>query len=68
MTTEVKMVKMKTVRVSWSQRLYYITTLEVPEEATEKEIEEIFWKMDLSGEKVVDADYTEIDNIYRTRD
>lgn len=56
-------VKMKTVQVGWRETMYYITTMEVPENWDNPEIEDAFWSMDLSQEKPVDSDYVGIDYI-----
>lgn len=61
-------VKMKTVTVCWSEKLFYNTTMEVPEDWTDTEIERSFWQMDLSNEKPVDTDFVGIDDIYRSDD
>lgn len=61
-------VKMKTVNVSWSEKLFYNTTMEVPEDWTDDQIEQAFWQMDLSNEKPVDTDFVGIDDIYRSDD
>ena len=54
---------MKTVTVSWSEKVYYITTMDVPENWDHKEIENSFWAMDLSDEKPVDADFAQVEDI-----
>lgn len=56
-------VKMKTVQVGWRGTMYYITTMEVPENWDNLEIEDAFWSMDLSQEKPVDSDHVGIDYI-----
>ena len=56
-------VKMKTVIVSWSEKVFYLTTMEVPEYFTNDEIEQTFWEMDLSGEKIVDSDFAYVEDI-----
>lgn len=61
-------VKMKTVTVCWSEKLFYNTTMEVPEDWTDDQIEQAFWQMDLSNEKPVDTDFVGIDDIYRSDD
>jgi hypothetical protein len=56
-------VKMKTVVVSWSEKNFYSTSMEVPADFNESQIEEAFWNMDLSGQEPQDTDWTRIDFI-----
>ena len=56
-------VKMKTVEIGWSEKVWYRTTMEVPEDWDNPEIEDAFWKMDLSQETPVDSDDVGIDYI-----
>lgn len=60
MNTEVKM---KTVTVCWSEKVYYNTVIDVPEDWTDSQIEESFWHMDLSGEIPLDSEYFRIEYI-----
>jgi hypothetical protein len=55
--------KMKTVTIGWSEKVYYLTTMEVPENWDHPEIEDAFWAMDLSQENPVDTDYVGVDFI-----
>lgn len=56
-------VKMKTVVVSWSEKNFYSTSMEVPVDFNDSQIEEAFWSMDLSGQEPIDVDFTQIDFI-----
>lgn len=56
-------VQMKTVSVTWSQTVYYKTTMEVPVEFTKPDIEDAFWFLDLSSEDPIDVDGAQIDYV-----
>lgn len=55
--------KMKSVTISWSEKVFYITTMQVPEGWDNNDIEDAFWKMDLSGEKIIDSDFAKVEDI-----
>jgi hypothetical protein len=58
-------VKMKTVNVCWSEKVFRLTTMEVPEDFTDSEIEQAFWEMDLSDEPIVDTEFAYVEDISR---
>jgi hypothetical protein len=56
-------VKMKTVCVYWTEKVYYRTFLEVPADADQNQIEGIFYEFNRGEDIPVDHDFQQIDYI-----
>lgn len=45
---------MKTVRIQWSETLYYNSFVQVPDDATEDDAVDVFYNMDLDSVSPID--------------